>query len=151
MLGLWICLIILYVWQAFEVALDSKCTSALSIACFYMQTLCKALNMAQHNSIMPAYALMSINMSDPGWKLLNVPEYVWKCPNKLFWLCQGSQYITILYIWQCFKHASGIKYGRILNMLWHSYNNNIIIVTNAIISEFLCAWFVYPFYLFHFI
>ena len=42
-------------------------------------------------------------------------------------------------IWQGFEYAVGIKYARVLNMLWYSYNNFIIIVTNAnvITLEFL--------------
>ena len=42
-----------------------------------------------------------------------------------------------------FKYVSSITYARFLNMLGYSYNN-IIIVTNVIILEFLSAWFVYP-------
>ena len=51
----------------------------------------KYLNMCQ-------YAVMSLNMDDQGWILLKVPEYAWKCLNKLFWLGQGSQYASSSYI-----------------------------------------------------
>ena len=34
-------------------------------------------------------------MAEHGWILLSVPEYALKCPTKLFWLCQGSQYAAI--------------------------------------------------------
>ena len=47
------------------------------------------------------------------------------------------KYLTI------FEYTSGIKYVSVLNMPRYSYNNIIIIVTNAIISEFLPAQFVY--------
>ena len=50
------------------------------------------LNMAQYASIMSEYALMSLIMPENGWILLDVTKYAWKCLNKLFWLCQGSQY-----------------------------------------------------------
>ena len=40
----------------------------------------------------PEYALISLNMPEPDWMLLNVFEYAWKFLNKLFWLCQGSEY-----------------------------------------------------------
>ena len=56
-------------------------------------------------------------MSKHGWILLNVPEYVWiNCSD----------------------------YVRVLNMLWYSSNNIIIIVANVIISEFLSARFIHP-------
>ena len=67
--------------------------------------------------------------------------------NKLFWLCQGSQYAPsppILDIWQSFQYISGIKYARVLNMPLYSYYSIIIIVTNFIMLEFLSARFVYP-------
>ena len=41
---------------------------------------------------MPEYALISLNMPEPDWMLLNVSEYAGKFLNKLFWLCQGSEY-----------------------------------------------------------
>ena len=132
---------------------------------------------------------------------LNIPKYPWKCFNRLFWLCQHSEYVwssemfdwllktpwvlnvsefwvwhgcickgytvfwiylynmpeynvltisrfsicvIILYIWQSFKYASGIKYPRVLNVLWYSCNNTIIILSNAITLEFLSAWFINP-------
>ena len=68
---------------------------------------------------MPEYALMSLNMLECSYILLNVPEYAWKCMNKLF-------------------------YVRVLNMLQYGYYNTIIIVTNVIILEFLSARFVHP-------
>ena len=56
------------------------------------------LIMAPYASIMseyPQYVLISLNMPEHGWILQKVPEYAWKCLNKLFWLCQGSQYATL--------------------------------------------------------
>ena len=42
---------------------------------------------------MPEYALISLNMPEHDWILVNnAAEYAWKCLNKLFRLCQGSQY-----------------------------------------------------------
>ena len=41
-------------------------------------------------------------------------------------------------IWQGFEYASAIKYARVLNMR-HYGCNNIIIVINVIILEFLSA------------
>ena len=49
--------------------------------------------------------------------------------------------LIILYIWQSFEYAAGIKYARVLNVPWQHI---IIFVTNAIILEFLSAQFVYP-------
>ena len=78
-------------------------------------------------------------MPDHCWIFLNVLKYAWKCLNKLFWLCQGSQYTLlsytfegVLYTWKGFEYA--------LNM---SYKDIIIIVTNAIVSEFLPVWFAH--------
>ena len=53
------------------------------------------LNMPQKCLNIPQYALMPFNMPEHSWILLNVPEYAWKCLNKLFWLCEGSQYTAI--------------------------------------------------------
>ena len=44
---------------------------------------------------MPQYALMSLSVPEHGWILLNVFECAWKYLNKLFLLCQCSQYIAI--------------------------------------------------------
>ena len=86
---------------------------------------------------MPQCTLMPLNMSEHGWVLLNVPEYSWKCLNKLLWLCNGSLCLCfiILNIWQSFEYASGSKYARVLNMtqfwicsnyawFWISFLNN---------------------------
>ena len=64
---------------------------------------------------MPEYALMSLNIIKHDWILLNVPEYAW---------------------------INYSNYARVLNMLRYSYNN-IIIVTNVIILEFLSALNLY--------
>ena len=77
------------------------------------------LIMAPYASIMPEYALMSLNMPENGWILLNAPEYAWKYLNKLFNI-------------------------RGLNMLQYIHNNIIIIVNNVILLEFLSAVFVHP-------
>ena len=76
---LWIYLIILHVPQAFEDAAGLKmCQGSMDMVPLYMQGLLIFLNMCkygtQYASTMPEYAL-SFN---------NVPEYAWKCLNKLF-------------------------------------------------------------------
>ena len=50
--------------------------------------------------------------------------------------------LITLVIGQGFEYASVIKYASILNIAQYSYNN-IIIVTNVIILEFLSARFVH--------
>ena len=89
--GPWIYLIILHVRQA------------LNLPGFWIRhsCICKGyaefwicLNMAQYASVMPEYALMFLNMPEHGWVLLNVSI----CLNKLFWLCQGSQYASSSYL-----------------------------------------------------
>ena len=68
-------------------------------------------------------------------------------PEKTVSTMPGSQYASLFYIsdWQDFEYASSIKYVRVLSMLWFSYNNIIIIVTNIRITlEFLSARFVHP-------
>ena len=67
---------------------------------------------------------------------LNMPETVQTMPG-------FSKCLIILNIWQSFHYASGIKYARVLNMLWYSYNNIIIIVDNVILLELLSALFVH--------
>ena len=99
------------------------------------------LNMAQYASIMSEYALMFLIMPENGWMLLDVTKYAWKCLNKLFWLCQGSQYTLSSQIFDIY--ASGIKYARVLNIWWYSYNNIVSIGTNVIL-EFLPGWFLHP-------
>ena len=44
---------------------------------------------------MDEYALIALNKSEHGLILLNVPEFCWKYPNKLFWLCQDSDYDNV--------------------------------------------------------
>ena len=50
------------------------------------------LNMSQ-------YVLISLSEPENDWILLNVPEYVWKCLNRLFWLrfpiCRNIVIITL--------------------------------------------------------
>ena len=82
-------------------------------------------------------------MPDHGWNFLSVPKYAWKWLNKVLTMPEFSICLIILYTQEGFEYASDIKYARVLNMLWYSYNNNIIIVTNAIILEFLLFQFVH--------
>ena len=64
---------------------------------------------------MPQYALMPLNVPEHGWILLNVPEYAW---------------------------INSSDCARVLTRLQYVYNN-IIIVTNVIILEFLPPLFVH--------
>ena len=41
---------------------------------------------------------------------LNMPKYSWKCLNKLFWLCQGSEYAWLPYMFDRL-----LKIPRVLN------------------------------------
>ena len=50
--------------------------------------------------------------------------------------------LIILGISQGFEYVSGIKYAWVVNMARYSYNN-IIVVTNVILLEFLSARFVH--------
>ena len=43
----------------------------------------------------PEFTLLSLNSPENNWIFLNFTEYVWKCLNKLLWLCQGSPYAKI--------------------------------------------------------
>ena len=75
-----------------------KMSQVLNMVRLYMQGLCRVRNMPDYGSNawiylnIPEYALISLNMPEPDWMLLNVSEYAWKFLNKLFWLCQGSEY-----------------------------------------------------------
>ena len=128
--GLWICMLILYVRQAFEDASSSNKPGFW----IWHGCICKGyaefricLIMAPCISIMPEYALMFLNIPEYDWILmsLNMSEHSWlNCSD----------------------------YARVLNMPRYSYNN-IITVTNVIILEFLSTRFVHPgsllpFYLF---
>ena len=44
----------------------------------------------------PRYALMSV--AEYASVSLSVPKYPWKCLNKLFWLCQRSEYAWSSYM-----------------------------------------------------
>ena len=54
-----------------------------------------------------------------------------------------SMCLIILDIWQGFECFSGVIYKKVLNMLWDSYNNITIIMTNVIILDFLFDRFVH--------
>ena len=93
--GLCICLIVLHVGQSYE---DAGVLNKPGFWIWY-GCICKGyaefwicLIMAPYASVMPEYALVSLNMPEHGWVFMNVPDYAWKCLNKLFWLCQGSRY-----------------------------------------------------------
>ena len=113
--ALWICLIIWNVWLAFITPW------VLNVSEFWVW----------HGCICKGYTVFCIY-------LYNMPE------NNVLTISRFSICIIILYIWQSFKYASGIKYPRVLNVLWYSYNNIIIILSNAITLEFLSAWFIHP-------
>ena len=62
---------------------------------------CAPMSMGKHTSI-----------------LLNIPKYPWKCWNKLFWLCQDSEYT-----WSFCMFDRLLKIPRVLNVpgfwIWH--------------------------------
>ena len=100
MLELWIFPITLHVCQAFEDTLNPKCAWVLKMTWLCIQGLHRVLNMSEYGSIclnnawMSQYASVSLNMHEHGWIFLNIPQYAWKCLNKLFWLWQGSQHTS---------------------------------------------------------
>ena len=59
--GLWICLVILHVWQAFKDTLCYKCARVLNIAQLYMQGLQRVANMPEYSSIPLNNAWISLN------------------------------------------------------------------------------------------
>ena len=46
--------------------------------------------------LLPSYAPVSV--AEYALLFLNMPKYPWKCLNKLFWLCQGSEYAWSSYM-----------------------------------------------------
>ena len=50
--------------------------------------------------------------------------------------------LIIIDIWHDLEYALGITYGEVLNMVGYCHNN-INIVSNIVILEFLCARFIY--------
>ena len=135
----WLCQGFEYAWSSCMLDRLLKMSGVLNVRGFWIWhgSICEGytefwtwVNMAQNASLIPEYTLMFLSVSEHDWILLNVPKYAWKYLDKLFWLCQ------------CSRYASGIKCARVLNMLLYSYNN-IIIVINVIILEFLSAQFVY--------
>ena len=128
---LWIHLIILHIQQAFEDASGCKYAKVLNMTRLYIQGLHKVLNMCENSTIClnnawiaSEYVLMYLNLSKHGWILLNVPEYTWKCLNKLFWLCQGSQYAPSSYIFDML-----LDMFRVLNMPEFWISRDVAITT----------------------
>ena len=79
------------------------------------------------------------------WICINIPEclkYSWKCLNKLFWLCQGSQYTSSSEIFDKVLNMPQALNMPELSVCRHIVNATIIIVTNVIILEFFSAQFV---------
>ena len=95
MLGFWICLLFLHVWQVFENALSSKFSRVLNLA---ESWICKGyfgtgLNMEQFSSLMPEHVSIYLNVPQYVWTWLNIAEYHWTFLNtskKLLWLYHGS-------------------------------------------------------------
>ena len=80
--------------------------------------------MAQYPSIMPQYAMKCFYISQYA-NIANVAEYSWKnC-------CDNDRVLNML------------QYATVLNMTGYSYNNILIVVTNATTLEFLPAWFLH--------
>ena len=92
---------------------------------------------------MPCYALVSLNVTEHDWVLLNVPKDTWKCLNKLFWLCQGSHYASSSWI---FEKVSNMLQKLNVPEFWICCD--IIIITLLLylmlLLEFLSAQFVHP-------
>ena len=90
-----------------------------------LQGLCREyvwiwLNMPQQCQNMAQYALMSLNIAGCPWICLKMPKWiVLIMPG--FSIC-----FIILGIWQWFEYTSDIKYAKLLNMPWCTYNNFII-------------------------
>ena len=88
--GLWIRLIILHVWQAFEDVSGYKCARVLNMTRLYIYKgyteFWISLNMPQKCLNMPQFALMSLNVPAQDWILLNVPENAW---IKISWLSKN--------------------------------------------------------------
>ena len=68
----------------------------------------------------PSWAL--VNVAE-YWSIpLNIPKYSWKCLNKLFWLCQRSEYD---YVWSSDMFNMFLKMPRVLNKpgfwIWHDF------------------------------
>ena len=118
--GLWICLIILNVRQAFEDALSSEYARVRNIARLYMQGLHRVRKMSEYGSIYLNNARICLNVPKYGWTCLNIAECPWICPKKL---CQGSQCASSSLISDRVLNMSVIKYASVLNMLPYNYNN----------------------------
>ena len=68
----------------------------------------------------PSWAL--VNVAE-YWSIpLNIPKYSWKCLNKLFWLCQRSEYE---YVWSSDMFNMFLKMPRVLNKprfwIWYDF------------------------------
>ena len=101
-----------WLWQGFEYSSSSymfdrllKIPQILNVPGFWIRHGCVSKGYTEfwmsiyssicfNNAWMSQYASMSLDMHKHGSILLNVPEYAWKFLNKLFWLCQGSQYAS---------------------------------------------------------
>ena len=144
--GLWICLVILHVWQAFEDATGSKYGRVLTMAQLYKQGLHRVLDMFENTSVClnnACIASICLNAPQYAWTWLDIAGCSWMClkiPEQTVLIMSGfSVCLMILDISQGFEYASGIKYALVLNILRYSYNN-IVIVSNGSILEFLVAW-----------
>ena len=60
----------------------------------------------------------SVSVDEYASVPLNIPKYPWKCMNKLFWLCQGSQYAWASYLFDMpLKMPQVLNVSRVLNMV----------------------------------
>ena len=66
----------------------------------------------------PPPSCTTVSVSEYASISLNIPKYPWKCSNKLFWLCQGSEYTWSFYMLDRF-----LKIPQVLNVpefwIWH--------------------------------
>ena len=120
----WICQGCEYAWSSYMFDKLLKMPRVLNISRFWMRIM-RLYMQGLYRVIMSEYGSICLNVPEYAWTLLNVPEYTWKCMNKLFWICQGSQCVSSSYMFDRI-YALGIKYTRVLNMPWYSYNNIII-------------------------
>ena len=82
-----------------------------------MDKIWALISIFKKGQVRPAQLLSYLRACECGLICFNISECPWKCLNKLFWLCQGSEYAWSSYnARQAYKDASGSKCARVLNM-----------------------------------
>ena len=72
--------------------------------------LFRFLKRAKEASPLPPLVFAPVSVAEYAPVSLNITKYPWKCFNKLFWICQGSEYA-----WSSFMFDRLLKMPRILN------------------------------------